>query len=229
MTTPDVKRCAKCGETKPAAEFDRDRSRTDGLGSRCKACVREYRQANRARIAERDRSYRTANRSRIAEYQREYNRQYRERIGEYQRECRGESYYQANRERITEYQRAWHSAHREQIAERKREYQATAAHGLTRAERDFIEAMQSHRCPVCLDPLSGDMQIDHDHGCCPGKTSCGNCVRGVVHGGCNKTIALYENDTLRDPELVELAVFYLAMTPIRMAPLYATRTTQTAA
>lgn len=39
-----AKRCTKCGETKPATEFYRDRKRADGLFIYCKACVR---QANR--------------------------------------------------------------------------------------------------------------------------------------------------------------------------------------
>jgi hypothetical protein len=37
----EQKRCAKCAETNPLAEFNRDRTKKDGRRSRCKACRRD--------------------------------------------------------------------------------------------------------------------------------------------------------------------------------------------
>jgi hypothetical protein len=70
-----LKRCTKCGEEKPRAEFSRDRSRTDGRFSQCKACVRRYQQDNSVRIAESHRRWQQVNPDR----KRANDRRYRER------------------------------------------------------------------------------------------------------------------------------------------------------
>ena len=41
-TAPRYKRCPKCGETKTASSFHRNKSRADGLNGHCKACVKAY-------------------------------------------------------------------------------------------------------------------------------------------------------------------------------------------
>ena len=56
-----MKRCYKCGETKPLTEFYKTKSRPDGLDNKCKTCsreaVRQYYQENRETIVERERQY----------------------------------------------------------------------------------------------------------------------------------------------------------------------------
>jgi hypothetical protein len=201
--TPTGKCCAKCSETKPAVEFARDKNRKDGLQAYCKACQRAYRVANKERLGGYFREYCAANRPRISEQRREYRTTHRERIGERNRE-----YAQANRERLLAYLREYNAGPRR------------LRHGLTRAEREHLAAMQLHRCAVCLDLLGDDRQIDHDHDHCPGRTSCGACVRGVLHKRCNAVVGQFENGTLVDPELAELAACYVEMTALRMAPFF---------
>lgn len=59
------------------------------------------------------------------------------------------------------------------------------------------------QCEVCGSV--SDLNIDHDHGCCPGERSCGECVRGLLCGRCNRAIGLLRDD----PERLESAASYL--------------------
>ena len=58
-------------------------------------------------------------------------------------------------------------------------------------------------CKVC--GARADLHIDHDHKCCPGKKSCGKCVRGVLCHNCN--IAL--GHMKEDPRIAAALVNYL--------------------
>lgn len=50
-----------------------------------------------------------------------------------------------------------------------------------------------------------DLQVDHDHKCCPGQKSCGKCVRGLICYGCNNGIARFLDDVAK----MRLAIQYL--------------------
>lgn len=65
VSTPasdDLKRCTKCEEEKPLAEFSRARSRKDGRAAHCKACVRRWKQENAEHLADYHRRWQQANR-----------------------------------------------------------------------------------------------------------------------------------------------------------------------
>lgn len=47
--------------------------------------------------------------------------------------------------------------------------------------------------------------VDHDHDCCHGEKSCGQCVRGFLCGACNSGIGLLRDDST----VVRAAVSYL--------------------
>lgn len=68
---------------------------------------------------------------------------------------------------------------------------------------DRLVELLSSSCEICsrTDRLS----IDHDHSCCPGKTSCGKCVRGVLCTGCNRGIG----QMMDNPEFLRKAAAYL--------------------
>jgi hypothetical protein len=60
------------------------------------------------------------------------------------------------------------------------------------------------RCHICGDDLawryrpgyakrdSSRIHIDHDHRCCPGERSCGQCIRGLSHDHCNRELGHVE-------------------------------------
>lgn len=84
-------------------------------------------------------------------------------------------------------------------------------------------AVQGHGCYLCRRQGFGcgtagcgsrrkgsrRLAVDHDHSCCPGKTSCGRCVRGLLCGPCNDHMGY-----LRDnPEAWIRGGLYLANPP----------------
>lgn len=78
-------------------------------------------------------------------------------------------------------------------ANRKSKYGLSAE-----AFQDLLDK-QNGRCAICLTDDSGlrFWAVDHDHTCCSGKTSCGNCVRGILCGQCNVGLGSFRDDASR--------------------------------
>jgi hypothetical protein len=87
--------------------------------------------------------------------------------------------------------------------------------GLTPAEYARLYEAQGRRCAICrrATGASKRLAVDHDHSCCPGPTSCGGCVRGLLCGPCNSVLAHVRDD----PETLQRFVRYLASWPSRQA------------
>lgn len=105
---PKMKRCTKCGETKPLTEFalrkEKDYKNTTRV-SHCRECTRQY-------------------------------------------------------------QRQRHL---------KRTYGITV---------EQAEQLKANGCAIC-QRTDVSLVIDHDHNCCPGRISCGKCIRGALCPRCN--------------------------------------------
>lgn len=76
-------------------------------------------------------------------------------------------------------------------------------YGITVEQYDVMFAAQGGNCAACNRPeieidkrtgLLRKLSIDHDHACCPGSRSCGQCIRGLLCGKCNRGIGSLGDD-----------------------------------
>lgn len=89
-------------------------------------------------------------------------------------------------------------------------------YGLAPGEYEKLYAIQGGRCAGCKRAMgkSRRLAVDHDHAHCPGKESCGSCVRGLLCGRCNDTLAHFRDD----PELLRGLATYLESWPSWQLP-----------
>lgn len=80
-------------------------------------------------------------------------------------------------------------------------------YNLTTEQFDAMLAAQNNKCAVCERELESrwHTNIDHDHACCPGKKSCGKCIRALLCSSCNQGIGYLQDS----PEILLKAVQYL--------------------
>lgn len=82
-------------------------------------------------------------------------------------------------------------------------------YGVTPEAFDEMRDAQDNTCGICDRSFEGvaskNIHVDHDHNCCPGKKSCGNCVRSLLCGQCNTGLGMFRDD----PGLLTRAAEYL--------------------
>lgn len=63
-----------------------------------------------------------------------------------------------------------------------------------------------YSCAICDQKIGRfSINIDHDHSCCPGQSTCGNCIRGFLCRACNRAIGSFSENR----ENVRRALAYL--------------------
>lgn len=116
------------------------------------------------------------------------------------REANPERYEQLKRMPKTELQKL-----------RRRDLGLQQTYGITLARYEQMLAEQGGGCAICgshptRNGRAGQsLHIDHDHACCEGASSCGNCIRGLLCSSCNTAIGLMKDD----PDLLITAAAYV--------------------
>jgi len=112
--------------------------------------------------------------------------------------------------------RKWQQEHPEAMRDtwnryRRRTY-LEKTYGITEAQYEEMLDRQKGVCESCGRP--GDdprpnrrpLHVDHDHSCCPGKESCGKCVRALLCKKCNLLLGVVQDD----PSHLAKAIVYLS-------------------
>jgi hypothetical protein len=131
--------------------------------------------------------------------------------------CFSSSYPPGSAEWRREYQRARRktAVGREGIARTN----LMQLYGLSLERYDALYEQQRGVCAICgkaivraygestgkRGPKKNGVHIDHDHACCPGKKSCGRCIRGLLCSHCNHGLGSFRDK----PELMRLAIEYI--------------------
>lgn len=77
-------------------------------------------------------------------------------------------------------------------------------HHISKEQYEKLINKHNGKCWICK--VKKAIAIDHDHSCCPGSYSCGNCVRGVLCSNCNTAIGLF----LENKSYLKEASLYLS-------------------
>lgn len=102
-----------------------------------------------------------------------------------------EAYRLRNPQKIAEYAARYYASDKGKAASRGK---TLRKFNLTAEQYDAMLQAQNGVCAICHQPEThkhrgrGEvvrLAIDHDHRCCPGTGSCGNCVRGLLCDRCN--------------------------------------------
>ena len=198
----ETKRCPKCGDTKPLEEFGRDSTKRDGLRSTCKPCTRADRLRLRRETPEETRERHLRELQPCGTY-----------AGYIQHKRRGEPACEPCSEANREYKNGWQRDYQQRPGPRQRRLDSNRQRrtGLTPEGYAKLLESQSECCAICGSPDpggSGAWHIDHDHACCPGKRSCGECVRGALCSGCNMALGLLHDDMARLQSAIDYLVFW---------------------
>lgn len=113
----EKKKCSKCGGIKDTSEFNKRNGTKDGLRYECNECRKQYRTANKEKIAACKKIYQKNNKKIIAFRKKRYYESNKEIILE-----KGRRYYLDNKESINKYSKQYYINNKEVIIESVKQY-----------------------------------------------------------------------------------------------------------
>lgn len=195
---------------------------------------RRWREANPEKAREYQRRWREKDPERARERDRRYREAHLEKVREACR-TRAQRWRAANPERVRELSRqaaARRRARGEKPPPRSpaQTFAATIKrkYGLSVQQWEQLLADQDTLCYLCGESVDlenkRNIQVDHDHSCCPGQTSCGRCIRGLACTRCNVGIAMFGDD----PDRMERAAAALRVAKAEVVARMPAKLVQTA-
>ncbi|MEV0616210.1 endonuclease VII domain-containing protein [Nonomuraea sp. NPDC050404] len=178
-----MKACTACGETFPLDSFGTNRALKDGRQSKCKGCISAQKAALKA--------------------------SYQLNSAPAEKTCRQcmrilpASAFNANSSSPDKLQGLCKAC--------QGDTHRLAKYGLSPATYANLLAQQGGGCAICQAPACSSgraFAVDHDHSCCPGKKTCGKCVRALLCWRCNHTLGVLREDV----EIFRKAIQYIERT-----------------
>jgi len=93
--------------------------------------------------------------------------------------------------------------------ESRRKYIYKSRYGITPEQYDEMLESQDYCCAICgtnQSELTKRMSVDHDHNCCPGLFTCGQCLRGLLCSNCNLALGGFKDKE----SILKSALIYLS-------------------
>jgi hypothetical protein len=90
----------------------------------------------------------------------------------------------------------------------RRTYVYKSRYNITEEQYQQVLEKQDHKCAICLthqDDQKIRMSVDHNHNCCPGLFTCGNCLRGLLCRSCNLALGGFKDNKV----IIQNAINYL--------------------
>jgi hypothetical protein len=186
-----LKQCTKCKIEKPITEFAKRKASKDGLCFKCKQCVKEYQQANKKKIREKQKEYKESNREKIREINNRSTQKCKARI---------KSYYKENKEKILTKHKEYRETNKEQIKAKKDEWrrgQQEKAKQKTFVEYIDGETKHCKKCDTTKETKFFSRRRRNPDGL---MTTCKQCVKEYQQANKEKIAAYNEQWRKDNPE-----------------------------